>query len=327
MTDFQEMISVIVPVYGVEKYLNRCIESITKQTYKNLEIILVDDGSPDHCPELCDEWAERDFRIRVIHKANGGLSDARNAGMKAATGAYIGFVDSDDWIDPQMYERLVIAMKRNQCDIAACGVKMVWESGLSDRILIMTPDCVLNRKEAQKALLEENLIKQPVWYKLYKTDCIKHVFFDVGYCHEDVLWSYRAIGAAEKVSLIEHIGYYYFQRKDSIMGVGYSLKRLDALKGYCRRYAYMKTEFPELADMALKAIWSRCIYEGQQAMLHLSKKETDKVFRLLSSVRRRYPIQYSVYADDKLSHRMWMSLSRISLRTTCRVRNLLNIGF
>ncbi len=327
MTDFPEMISVIVPVYRVEKYLSRCIESITKQTYKNLEIILVDDGSPDHCPELCDEWAERDFRIRVIHKANGGLSDARNAGMKAAAGVYISFIDSDDWIAPQMYERLVSAMKRDQSDISACGMKMVWDDGSPDKILIITPDCVLDRKEAQRALLKEELIIQPVCDKLYKAECIKDILFDVGFYHEDVFWSYKAIGAAKKVSLINYIGYFYYQRKESIMGAGYSLKRLDALKAYCRRYEYMKTEFPELADMALKAIWSRCIYEGQQAMLYLSKKETDKVFRLLLSVRRRYPIQYSAYADDKLSHRMWISLSRISLRTACRIRNMLNIGF
>ena len=100
-------ISVIVPVYKVEKYLDKCVESIVNQTYKNLEIILVDDGSPDNCPAMCDEWAEKDERIRVIHKENGGLADARNAGMDIATGDYIGFVDSDDWIEPNMYEVLL----------------------------------------------------------------------------------------------------------------------------------------------------------------------------------------------------------------------------
>ena len=100
------LISVIVPVYKVEPYLNKCIESIVNQTYKNLEIILVDDGSPDNCPAICDSWAEKDSRIKVIHKENGGLSDARNAGMVHATGEYIAFVDSDDYIDPEMYQSL-----------------------------------------------------------------------------------------------------------------------------------------------------------------------------------------------------------------------------
>ena len=104
------LISVIVPVYKVEQYLDRCVQSIVDQTWKNLEIILVDDGSPDGCARMCDEWARRDARIRVIHKENGGLSDARNAGMAAATGESIGFVDGDDWIEPDMYRLLVEQM-------------------------------------------------------------------------------------------------------------------------------------------------------------------------------------------------------------------------
>ena len=111
-------ISVIVPVYKVEKYLDKCVESIVNQTYKNLEIILVDDGSPDNCPAMCDEWAEKDERIRVIHKENGGLADARNAGMDIATGDYIGFVDSDDWIEPNMYEVLLKNALKYDADIS-----------------------------------------------------------------------------------------------------------------------------------------------------------------------------------------------------------------
>ena len=101
----EELISVIVPVYKVEKYLDRCVESIVGQTYENLEIILVDDGSPDSCGDMCDAWAQRDSRVKVVHKKNGGLSDARNAGVEASTGAWIGFSDSDDYIAPDMYER------------------------------------------------------------------------------------------------------------------------------------------------------------------------------------------------------------------------------
>ena len=117
-------ISVIVPVYKVEKYLDRCVESIVNQTYKNLEIILVDDGSPDNCPVMCDEWAEKDERIRVIHKENGGLADARNAGMNIATGDYIGFVDSDDWIEPNMYEVLLKNALKYDADISRCGLSV-----------------------------------------------------------------------------------------------------------------------------------------------------------------------------------------------------------
>ena len=113
-------ISIIVPVYKVEKYLDKCVNSIVGQTYKNLEIILVDDGSPDNCPAMCDEWAQKDSRIKVIHKKNGGLSSARNAGLDACTGDYIGFVDSDDWIEPDMYEYLLNIGMKNNADVSRC---------------------------------------------------------------------------------------------------------------------------------------------------------------------------------------------------------------
>ena len=117
-----ELISVIIPIYNVEAYLDECIASVIAQTYSNLEIILVDDGSPDNCPQMCDEWAAKDSRIRVIHKENGGLSDARNAGIDIATGEYIAFVDSDDWIEPEMYEIMLAALKNENADICACNI-------------------------------------------------------------------------------------------------------------------------------------------------------------------------------------------------------------
>ena len=124
----KSLISVIVPVYKVENFLDRCVESIVGQTYENLEIILVDDGSPDNCPAMCDEWAEKDSRIRVIHKENGGLCSARNAGMDIAAGDYLGFVDSDDCIEPDMYQLLVENAVSTQADISRCGIFVDEES-------------------------------------------------------------------------------------------------------------------------------------------------------------------------------------------------------
>lgn len=121
----QDLISVIVPVYKVEKYLKRCVDSILAQTYPCLEVILVDDGSPDGCPAICDEYAREDRRVRVIHKENGGLSDARNAGIDAAKGKFLGFVDSDDYVHPRFYELLLQALKEEGADIAGCDVKKV----------------------------------------------------------------------------------------------------------------------------------------------------------------------------------------------------------
>ena len=124
-----KLVSIIVPVYKVEDYLERCIRSIVNQTYKEIEIIIINDGSPDKCPEICDKWAEEDKRIKVIHKKNGGLSDARNAGMQIASGEYIAFVDSDDWISPFYLEYLIKAIVDSKCDIVECDIIRTQETG------------------------------------------------------------------------------------------------------------------------------------------------------------------------------------------------------
>lgn len=322
-----ELISVIVPIFKVEKYLDRCVESIVNQTYSNLEIILVDDGSPDGCPAMCDAWAEKDSRIRVIHKTNGGLSDARNAGMSVATGEYISFIDSDDWIAPQFYEKLMEAIKRHGSDIAACSVEMVWEDGSPSRKLTGEYNCVLDRHAAQAELLAEAKLKQPVWYKLYRASIIKEIPFAKGKYHEDVFWSYQAIGAAEKVSVIDYVGYFYCQRAGSIMGVGYSMKRLDAMEAVCARYEFFKTAFPELEQAALVLLWEECIYHGQMAMTYLNREEQECVFANLESIQRRYPISYRDYKGLKYTHRIWLGISQISLKTICSIKKKLRIGY
>ena len=124
----EDLISIIIPVYKVEKYIYKCIDSVLNQTYKNLEIILVDDGSPDKCPEICEEYAKKDNRIKIIHKKNGGLSDARNAGLKVATGKYIGFVDSDDYIEKDMYQVLYNNIIKTNSDISIVNLKEVKEN-------------------------------------------------------------------------------------------------------------------------------------------------------------------------------------------------------
>lgn len=321
-----DLVSVIVPVYKVEKYLDRCVESIVNQSYQNLEIILVDDGSPDNCPAICDRWAKQDKRVRVVHKKNGGLSDARNIGMEIASGNYIGFVDSDDWIAPEMYERLLSIMKIEQSDIAACSVEMVWEDGSPSRLLTVRVNSTLEKGEAEKELLEETKLKHPVWYKLYRKEVIDGVLFEKGKYHEDVFWSYQAIGNANKVSVIDYVGYYYWQRKGSIMGQNYTLKRLDAMEAYCRRYEYMKEYFPKLEVAARKAVLSNCIYHGQMVMQSMSKDEQKKAFLYLEQIKQDYRVTWKECSDMKLSHKIWMGLGQRLLKTVCCIKNILKIG-
>ena len=322
----EPLISVIVPVYKVEKYLNRCVKSIIDQTYENLEIILVDDGSPDCCPALCDAWKEKDNRIKVIHKSNGGLSDARNAGMEVANGELMGFVDSDDWIAPDMYQCLHEAMKADNSDIAACGVEMVWEDGTSSRTLTKMGSCVLNRKEAMEALIEESWLKQPVWYKLYKTNLIRKILFPVEKYHEDAFWSYQVIGAAERVSVTDHVGYYYWQRNGSIMGEKYSLKRLDAIEALEQRQDYLESNFPELATKARSSLWFSCMYHGQKILQNFSAQEQPRVLRYINNVLKRHPFSSGSLNELSRKEIFWIRIARVSLMAACRIRNALKIG-
>lgn len=316
-------ISVIVPVYKVEPYLDKCISSIVNQTYRNLEIILVDDGSPDNCPAMCDTWAEKDSRIRVIHKTNGGLSDARNAGMAIATGELMTFVDSDDWIAPDMYEHLYQRLAENNSDVATCGVQMVWEDKTPSCTLTRESSCVLNQEEAMRAIIEESWLKQPVWYKLYKTELVRDILFPVGKYHEDVFWSYQAVGRAQRVSVSDHIGYYYLQRGGSIMGAGYSLKRLDAVEAKVQRCAYIQERFPALSPLAVKDLWFTCIYQGQLALRTLDKTEAEKILAHFENVMERQPFQME---GCSAKERLWLNMAKSSLMATCRVRNALKIG-
>lgn len=316
-------VSIIVPVYKVEPYLDKCVSSIVNQTYTNLEIILVDDGSPDNCSAKCDVWAKKDSRIRVIHKPNGGLSDARNAGMAVATGELMAFVDSDDWIAPDMYEHLYRRLAEDNSDIAACGVQMIWEDKTPSRALTREGSCVLNQEEAMQAIIEESWLKQPVWYKLYKTALVRDILFPKGKYHEDVFWSYQAVGRAQRVSVSDHIGYYYLQRGGSIMGEGYSLKRLDAVEAKVQRCAYMQERFPALSPLAVKDIWFTCIYHGQLAMRTLDISAAKEIVAYLKGVLRVHSFSSETCS---MKERILLEMAKSSLAATCRIRNMLKIG-
>lgn len=320
----QQKISVIVPVYKVEPFLDRCVQSIVDQSYSNLEIILVDDGSPDNCPAMCDTWAAKDGRIKTIHKANGGLSDARNAGMSIATGELMGFVDSDDWIAPDMYQHLYNLMMKDNSDIAACGVEMVWEDGTPSQILTKSGNCVLNREEAMRAIIEESWLKQPVWYKLYKTALIRDIHFPVGKYHEDVFWSYQAVAKAERVSVCDHVGYYYLQRNGSIMGEGYSIKRLDAVEAKNQMLEFICQNYPTLVSICETELFYTCLYHGQMAIKYLNHVDTKRVFVFL---KERIPSLCFLSYHIPLKHRCWVILSKLSLLITCKIRCMLRIGF
>lgn len=236
------LISVIVPVYKVEKYLSRCVKSIQQQTYGKLEIILVDDGSPDGCPQICDELATQDTRIKVIHKANGGLSDARNVGIRSSAGEYLVFVDSDDDIAPEMIERLYSAVRLNGTKMALCNVLCVDETGLPTGGADGSPirnECLSAEQILPRFYQESGLFYIVAWNKLYHRSLLCEATFPVGKWHEDEFVAAQLIWKAGRVSCIDYMGYHYVtQRAGSIMSVQNDVRHLDALEALLIRYRF-----------------------------------------------------------------------------------------
>ncbi len=285
------LISVIVPVYKVELYLDRCVESIVNQTYSNLEIILVDDGSPDNCPAMCDAWVAKDSRIRVIHKKNGGLSDARNAGMTVATGEYIAFVDSDDWLEIQMYQCLYEAMTMTDADIASCGARRVWLDGKpAQELLAVNRDCVLEQEAAMVALITSNGLVQTVWNKLYRRSAIEGVLFLTGLIHEDEFWSWQVIARARRTVTLKESYYNYLQRENSIMGMGFTEKSLLVVKAKTERQNYIESIMPKLTDVGRTDLTYTCMHLGIQVLKTMSWKNAARYMKHLECTIKSYPI-------------------------------------
>ena len=314
------LISVIVPVYKVEPYLDRCVSSIVNQTYENLEIILVDDASPDNCPKICDEWAKRDKRIRVIHQKNAGSAAARNTALDCAGGEFIAFVDSDDYISEDMYEYLFSLIAG--CDIAECGFISVRDDNASfggeDRAEVFSPE------SAMKEHILDRKFRQVIWNKLYRKEVLDGVRFPAGKKIDDEFFTYRAIGKAKKLVSSPKVCYAYRSQPQSMMHSMNTSARIQAVEAKEKRHEYILEKFPSLGSLSLKNLWSTCIYQGQLALRSMNKEEKEKAFCRLSSVIAKYPIGEKDLPDKK--ERLWFFFAGRSLQKTCKLRNLLKIG-
>jgi exopolysaccharide biosynthesis predicted pyruvyltransferase EpsI len=211
-----ELVTVIVPVYKVEKYLEKCLDSILGQSYRNLEIILVDDGSLDNCGQICDDYALKDPRIVVIHKANGGLSSARNAALDITKGDWILCVDSDDYIHPRMVEKMLSSTKAYSVDIVICSHYIEKENKLSITDRIIDDVVVMDRMQALDRLVEDKEIKSYAWGKLYRADLFSGVRYPEGRNYEDIATTYYLFDRAQKIIKIPEYLYFYLVRDDSI---------------------------------------------------------------------------------------------------------------
>lgn len=314
------LISVIVPVYKVEPYLNRCIASIVSQTYTNLEIILVDDGSPDQCPQMCDAWAERDNRVKVIHQKNQGSGAARNIGLDAAKGEVIAFVDSDDYIAPDMYMHLSTLLKQG-ADIAECNyIEVTADDAVFEQ---KYETCFYTTQEAMKEHIHDQIFRQLIWNKVYRRELIENVRFPNGKKIDDEFFTYKVLGNAKVLVHSSKICYAYRQQMDSIMHVISEANRLQAVEAKIQRHAYIKENFPALENLSAKDLWFTCIYQGQMAVRTLSKAEAEKILTYFENVMETHPFQME---GCNTKERLWLNMAKCSLVVACRVRNALKIG-
>ena len=319
------LISVIVPIYNVEDYLDRCVESIINQTYKNLEIILVDDGSPDNCPQMCDDYAKKDSRIKVVHKENGGLSDARNAGMEVATGEYISFVDSDDWIDLETFSLSMAKIKECNAQIVAFNIINV-----SDKPFIPNLSNKYEVVDSQTAIentIDDINIKTVVWNKIYKRSVLQGLKFRKDKINEDEFFTFYALSKAKKIVYLYRQCYYYYQRSNSIMGT-YSLKRLDMLDGVKERMEFVKVNYPELYVKAKLSLCSCCVYHYQMLLKNKNADNDNYGKKKVKEIRNSVKVLPSEIKDKRLLDRFIFKISNFSfgLELVCRIRNWLKVG-
>lgn len=319
----EKLISIIVAIYNIEDYLVRCLDSILAQTYDNLEILLVDDGSTDSSGEICDTYARKDERIRVIHKKNGGLSDARNAGLEVAAGAYIGFVDGDDWIEPDMYRAMYEACECHGAQMAACRYRQITKEGTIDGSTDLSVS--LSRDEALEIYVcghEQYLLYHSVWSKLFSRDLILGQRFPVGRNSEDIMFTTRAFCRMERLVYLDRAYYnYVLDRDGSIMNEKAGERRLkDELPFWREQIAYLHAcQMREIADKAAYYFYRRLLFYYVDFM---EKKETRpyaeeilrQVWREKKEIHRLLGKEWAV-TGDKVRLRFLLYAPRLYYRT------------
>ncbi|MGM0167266.1 hypothetical protein IGI39_002246 [Enterococcus sp. AZ135] len=269
-------ISIIVPVYNVEKYLNKCVDSILNQTFKDFELILVDDGSPDNSGLICDEYAKKDSRVKVIHKENGGLSDARNAGIDVAKGKYLGFIDSDDYISEDMYEFLYTNIVKEDADLSICGIYDVYK-GKAPKILPQYRE-VCTKEETMKMVLDATLISVHAVNKLYRKQLFKNVRYPIGKITEDAAVIFKILDQCDKVIVDTTQKYFYFHRDDSISSKKFSYRDLDTIEIWNSNEEWISTKVPSLyEEVHTRVCWAYFIVLDKLVLSKESKENKEQI--------------------------------------------------
>ena len=249
-------ISVIVPVYNVEKYLRKCLDSILAQTFQDLEIIVVDDGATDQSPQICEEYAKLDSRVRVIHKENGGLSSARNCGIEAATSPYIGFIDSDDYIKEDMYEVLYSVITENDADIAMCNLIHCYD-GIVNQTDVEQEVLHLDSEQAIKMVFEAKKTSVTAVNKLYKKEIFEEIRYPIGKLSEDAFVIVDILMKAKKIVYTSAQEYYYVHRRNSITSSVFKERDMNVIEAYEKNLDLLQKYYPNLEQLGkMRLIWA-----------------------------------------------------------------------
>lgn len=257
MNGIRPLISVIVPVYKVEDYLDECVTSVREQSYRDLQIILVDDGSPDRCGAMCDRYAAEDPRIRVIHKSNGGLSDARNAGMAIAEGQYWCFVDSDDRMDLRALEILVAEACKTRADIVVAQPRPFIDGTVCEPIELSGMSETVDQATAMRRFVSQDW---GAWGKLYRREVHEGILFPVGKIHEDEAIMLQILDRCDTVSILPDKLYDYRKRANSITSVPYSIRKMDWLYAWAKNVEHAGSKDPELYLRCVSKLWTVMLY-------------------------------------------------------------------
>lgn len=298
------LISVIVPVYKAEPYLERCVNSIRNQTYTNLEIILVDDGSPDRCGEMCDAFLQKDSRIRVFHKENGGQSSARNLGLDHMHGEYVAFVDSDDWIEPDMYEHLFALIKEHDAQIACCGIQNDFSDGKKTYYNPAYPQdtalCIYDKIDALRETLNNTRITYSPCDKLYHKSIFRHLRMTVGKIYEDMEILPKCVEQAERVVYDPRPMYHYIMTAESTIRGTFNPRRFAEAEVALEKAMDYRTRYPRLYPIAMGCYISICLN-----IIHLSAGAascTAQRKELIAKMRDKLPSEavQSMRKQDKI---------------------------
>ncbi|MGN0377063.1 MAG: glycosyltransferase [Suilimivivens sp.] len=322
MVQSEILISVIVSAYNIEKYLPRCLDSLLAQTYKALEIIVVDDGSTDNTAEICDAYAKNHKNIIALHKENGGLSTARNTGLQAVTGEYIGYVDGDDWVEPDMYEMMLKACLEKNAEIAICSYRQVGEGGEK---ACSTGDVLeLSREETLELYIsghKQYHIYHSVWSKLFKREIIKDISFREGRSSEDIMYSTMALTAASKCVFLDTPYYnYVIDRPDSIMNSKLHERRFQD------EIPFLKEQIDYLANIGFKELSDKACYQFYRRMLFYyidfrDRKMTESAEKLINLLKNEKETIHCVYKNnyaaigDKVRMKLFLFSPRLYYRT------------